>query len=86
MSIQKNNYYYNELLSNHTSWKVGGPAEIFFTPENRSELSKFLESNDKDITWIGNGTNVLVRDGGVRGVVISIKKSLVGIELIEESI
>jgi len=86
MLIQKNNYYYNELLSNHTSWKVGGPAEIFFTPENRSELSKFLESNDKDITWIGNGTNVLVRDGGVRGVVISTKKSLAKIELVEESI
>ena len=86
MSIQKKNYYYNELLSNHTSWKVGGPAEIFFTPENRSELSKFLESNDKDITWIGNGTNVLVRDGGVKGVVISIKKSLAKIELVEESI
>ena len=85
--IQLNkNCIQNEPLAWHTSWKVGGPAEIFFRPENRSQLSQFLESNDKDITWIGNGTNILVRDGGVRGVVISIKKSLVGIELIEESI
>ena len=67
----------NEPLSKHTSWKVGGPADIFFIPQNRDELSKFLKSNyGKRITWLGNGTNVLVRDGGIRGVVISTKKSI----------
>jgi len=67
----------NESLSKHTSWKVGGPADIFFIPQNRDELSKFLESNHgKRITWLGNGTNVLVRDAGIRGVVISTKKSI----------
>ncbi len=67
----------NELLSKHTSWKVGGPADTFFTPENRDDLSQFLKLNhNKPITWLGNGTNVLVRDGGIRGVVISTKKSL----------
>ena len=67
----------NELLSKHTSWKVGGPADTFFTPGNRDDLSQFLKLNhNKSITWLGNGTNVLVRDGGIRGVVISTKKSL----------
>ena len=73
----KAQYLLNEPLSKHTSWKVGGPADIFFTPENRDNLSQFLKSNhDKSITWLGNGTNVLVRDGGIRGAVISTKKSL----------
>ena len=77
MSIQTNNCYYNELLSKHTAWKVGGPADIFFTPQNRDDLSNFLKSNyGKQITWLGNGTNVLVRDGGIRGAVISTKKSI----------
>ena len=77
MSKQAYNCYYNELLSKHTAWKVGGPADIFFTPKNRDDLSNFLKSNHgKQITWLGNGTNVLVRDGGIRGAVISTKKSI----------
>jgi len=77
MSKQAYNCYYNELLSKHTAWKVGGPADIFFTPQNRDDLSNFLKSNHgKQITWLGNGTNVLVRDGGIRGAVISTKTSI----------
>ena len=77
MSKKAYNCYYNELLSKHTAWKVGGPADIFFTPQNRDDLSNFLKSNrGKQITWLGNGTNVLVRDGGIRGAVISTKKSI----------
>ena len=77
MSKQSYKCYYNELLSKHTSWKVGGPADIFFTPQNRDDLSNFLKSNqDNPITWLGNGTNVLVRDNGIRGAVISTKKSI----------
>ena len=77
MSKKAYNCYYNELLSKHTAWKVGGPADIFFTPQNRDDLTNFLKSNHgKQITWLGNGTNVLVRDGGIRGAVISTKKSI----------
>ena len=87
MSKQKNNQYCNELLSKHTSWKVGGPADIFFSPNNRSCLSEFLKSNiNNQVTWLGNGTNVLVRDGGIRGAVISTKKSLNRIALVDQSI
>ena len=80
-----NNIVLNEPLSRHTSWKVGGPADIFFTPNDRNDLSDFLKSNDCLITWLGNGTNILVRDDGVRGAVISTRKSLNKIELIDKS-
>ena len=80
-----NNIVLNEPLSRHTSWKVGGPADIFFTPNDRNDLSYFLKSNDCIITWLGNGTNILVRDAGVRGAVISTRKSFNEIELIDKS-
>ena len=85
MNQFKENYIQNESLARHTSWKVGGAADIFFSPDTRSELSEFLGSNDGGITWLGNGTNVLVRDGGIRGAVISTKKSFNRLDLIDES-
>jgi UDP-N-acetylmuramate dehydrogenase len=62
-----------EPLSRHTSWHVGGPAEVFFNPRDAAELAAFLRSVPADvpIQWIGLGSNLLVRDGGLRGVVIS---------------
>jgi len=50
-----------------------------------NELSHFLKLNDGSITWLGNGTNILVRDGGVKGVVISTRKSFNKIELMDKS-
>jgi UDP-N-acetylmuramate dehydrogenase len=63
----------NEPMSRHTSWHVGGPAEVFFNPRDRADLAAFLKSlpDDVPIHWIGLGSNLLVRDGGVKGVVIS---------------
>ncbi|HVN42242.1 MAG TPA: UDP-N-acetylmuramate dehydrogenase [Steroidobacteraceae bacterium] len=63
----------DEPMSRHTSWHVGGPAEVFFNPRDRAELAAFLRSLSPDvpILWIGLGSNLLVRDGGLRGVVIS---------------
>jgi len=63
----------NEPMSRHTSWHVGGPAEVFFNPRDRTDLSAFLKSLPEEVPvqWIGLGSNLLVRDGGVRGVVIS---------------
>jgi UDP-N-acetylmuramate dehydrogenase len=62
-----------EPLSRHTSWHVGGPAEVFFNPRDRADLSAFLRGlpDDVPIYWIGLGSNLLVRDGGLPGVVIS---------------
>lgn len=62
----------DEPMARHTSWRVGGPADLFFTPRDRSELAGFLRSLPRDtpLYWVGLGSNLLVRDGGIRGVVI----------------
>jgi UDP-N-acetylmuramate dehydrogenase len=62
-----------ESMSRHTSWHVGGPAEVFFNPRDRTDLAAFLRSLPAavPIHWIGLGSNLLVRDGGLAGVVIA---------------
>jgi UDP-N-acetylmuramate dehydrogenase len=62
-----------EPLSRHTSWHVGGPAEVFFNPRDVADLAAFLRALPvgTPIHWIGLGSNLLVRDGGLPGVVIS---------------
>ena len=61
-----------EPMFRHTSWHVGGPADLFFTPRDEADLSMFLRSLEPStpILWIGLGSNLLVRDGGIRGAVI----------------
>ena len=68
----------NEPMSRHTSWRVGGPADLFFVPGSIDELSLFLGELDAatPIFWLGVGSNLLVRDGGIRGVVISAARIL----------
>ena len=63
---------YDEPMSRHTSWRIGGTADVFFRPASVTELTDFLAGLEEaqDILWIGLGSNLLVRDGGVRGVVI----------------
>lgn len=69
---------YDEAMSRHTSWRAGGPAETFFVPASIDDLSSFLAGLDKDtpIFWHGVGSNLLVRDGGLPGVVVSATKML----------
>jgi UDP-N-acetylmuramate dehydrogenase len=68
----------SEPMSRHTSWHVGGPAEVFFNPRDRSELAAFLRmlQPDAPLHWIGLGSNLLVRDGGLKGVVIATQGAL----------
>ena len=68
----------NESMAKHTSWGIGGCADLFYSPKSREDLVSFLSSVDPNlpITWIGKGTNILVRDAGIRGVVISTKSFL----------
>ena len=68
----------DEPMSRHTSWRVGGPADIFFVPASIADLSAFLAELDDDtpLFWHGVGSNLLVRDGGIRGVVVSATKAL----------
>ena len=73
---------YDEPMSRHTSWRAGGPAEVFFMPADIEDLSSFLMELDAEtpIFWHGVGSNLLVRDGGIPGVVISASKVLRDIE------
>ena len=72
----------NEPMSKHTSWRVGGPAETFFVPNSLDDLSLFLHELNEGISvfWFGVGTNLLVRDGGIHGVVISASRILRDLE------
>tara|TARA_Y100000588_G_C14259758_1_gene927094 strand:- start:959 stop:1846 length:888 start_codon:yes stop_codon:yes gene_type:complete len=82
----KNDCSYDESMAKHTSWGIGGYADLFYSPKSREGLVSFLSTIDANvpITWIGKGTNILVRDAGIRGVVISTKSFLKGIEKISE--
>ena len=75
----------NVSLARFTSWKVGGVADVLYRPADIKDLQEFLQSLDPDtrITWLGRGTNVLVRDGGIRGTVILIHGGLDQLEYIE---
>ena len=63
----------DEAMSRHTSWRIGGPADVYFRPASLEDLSLFLRGLDADtpVFWFGLGSNLLVRDGGLRGVVIA---------------
>lgn len=75
----------NEPMSRHTSWRVGGPASNYFEPASIGDLQQFLRELDEDIPvfWFGVGSNLLVRDGGIRGVVISATRLLRDLEKID---
>lgn len=75
-------------LAKFTSWKVGGAAELLFQPEDLLDLQNFIETLDTStpITWLGRGTNVLVRDGGVRGAVIVLQSAMKKLEKIEQNL
>jgi len=62
----------NEPMARYTSWRVGGPAERFYIPAGVADLSAFLQSlpAHEPVHFIGLGSNLLVRDGGVRGTVV----------------
>lgn len=63
---------YQVALANYTSWRIGGPAERLYLPSNIEDLSEFLKKLpiNEPLTWLGLGSNTLIRDKGVRGTVI----------------
>ena len=69
--------FFDEPLSRHTSWKVGGPAEILFMPVSVEDLRVAVlmaREENVPITLLGNGTNVLVSDEGVQGLTIKMRE------------
>ncbi|MDP6279951.1 MAG: UDP-N-acetylmuramate dehydrogenase, partial [Nitrospinota bacterium] len=68
---------FGEPLSAYTTFQVGGPADVLALPRDESELEELVErcrSEGLGSTVLGGGANTLVRDGGVRGVVISLSR------------
>ena len=76
---------FKEPMSKHTYFRVGGPAEAYVAPENFKELVTLIKwTLQKNIPYfvIGDGTNLLVKDRGIHGVVITLKKCLKKITLV----
>jgi UDP-N-acetylmuramate dehydrogenase len=66
---------FDEPLAKHTSWRIGGPADVFLLPTKTEHLVQIMKlTHQHAIPWyvIGKGSNLLVRDGGIRGVVIKL--------------
>ena len=83
-----NNILNNVNLSNYSWFNLGGPAEYFFKPENKSQLIEFLKENKKNkfkITILGAGSNTLIRDKGIKGVVIKLSRGFSEINLINRN-
>ena len=83
------NIFYNAKLSNYSWFNLGGPAEILFKPENKKQLIDFFKENQKNkfkITILGAGSNTLIRDKGIRGVVIKLGSNFSYSKIIDENI
>jgi UDP-N-acetylmuramate dehydrogenase len=76
-----------EPMSRHTSWKTGGNADYYYIASDINDLAKFISKlpTSTPITWIGFGSNLLVRDGGVSGVVVSVVGLLNELKKINET-
>ncbi|MDD5113989.1 MAG: UDP-N-acetylmuramate dehydrogenase [Methylobacter sp.] len=74
----------NEPLAKYTSWRVGGPAERMYIPADRQDLCDFIKAlpSSEPVFWMGLGSNLLVRDGGIRGTVINTKGRLKEMRLV----
>lgn len=74
-NLGNQNVLVNEPMSKHTSFKTGGPADIFIKIDDIEKLKYVLKTskeNNIPIFILGNGTNILVRDKGIRGIVCKI--------------
>lgn len=79
---------FHESMAKHTSFRIGGPAEVMAFPKNKEELSKLLKTSaflDAKPVILGAGTNVLAPDEGITGLVICLKDCMDGMERIGEN-
>ena len=75
LNISKEKIKYNEPMAKHTSFKIGGPAQCFINAESVEEIKqicKVASKNDINLTIIGNGSNLLVTDNGINGIVVKV--------------
>lgn len=81
------NLVINENLSKYNWFNLGGPAELFFRPENENQLKNFLneiKKNNIKINILGAGSNLLIRDNGVKGAVIKLGSKFSEIKLLDK--
>ena len=95
MNVNKNllqkkfgkNLIINESLSKYNWFNLGGSAELFFRPENENQLKEFLDDikkNNLKISILGAGSNLLIRDGGIKGAVIKLGSKFSSIKLLDK--
>lgn len=73
----------NEPMSNHTSYGIGGPADAYITPKDRydlAEILKFAKKYSIQTHFVGSGSNLLVADSGIDGIVLTPAKALTQLE------
>ncbi|TAL46051.1 MAG: UDP-N-acetylmuramate dehydrogenase [Methylovulum sp.] len=82
----KGRLLHNEPLAKYTSWRVGGPADRLYIPGDRQDLIEFVKGlpADEPVFWMGLGSNLLIRDGGIRGTVINTKGRLKEMHLADD--
>ena len=81
--------YKDEPMSKHTTFKIGGNAEVYVTPKNAAQIEKAISiCKEENIPYLvmGNGSNILVRDGGISGVVIKIGNEFSDIKIDGQSV
>ncbi len=77
LSSIKGEIRYGEPMKNHTSFKIGGPADIMVFPQDLQDLANLLHIADEEkvsLFILGKGTNILVKDGGIRGIVVNLQR------------
>ena len=84
------NFSRNTKLANYSWFNLGGPAEYFFKPDDKKQLIEFLRENKNKnklkITVLGAGSNTLIRDNGIKGVVIKLGSGFSKIKLISDNL
>lgn len=87
--LKKENIFYNEPMSKHTTMKVGGPAKVLVEPTDVDEIKsviEFAKENDIQYYLLGKGSNLVVDDSGVDGIVIKISNKFANVRVENEKI
>lgn len=87
-NISKDKIILNEPMSKHTSFKIGGNADIYVKAKDIEDIKNVLEvvkSKKIPLFVLGNGTNLLVKDKGIRGIVLKIEVEKIEISMLEDS-
>lgn len=79
---------HNEPMGRHCSWRAGGNAKLYYEPADKQDLAQFVKTlvTEEPINWLGLGSNLLVRDGGLPGVVIAVLGRLNRLQLQDDGL